>query len=548
MLPPIAAPENNHRRHPVQRFLPTFVAMLLGSLLLGALPAASAHAAGEDGYELWLRYRPLPAALRARLQSSAASIVTLGAGSVTLLAARRTAARPERPGRPHAAACRRAAQRQRGTRACCRPASRRAVQARLRGLGPEGYLVQRTRLRGVDVTLIAANTDIGLLYGSFAWLRALQAGGEGAAAAIAAPALASKPALPRRLLNHWDNLDRSVERGYAGESIWNWWELPGMIDPRYTDYARANASLGINGTVLNNVNAKADVLGAPVHRQGRSRGRCAAPLRYPRLPVGTLVDPKELHETRSADPLDPAVAAWWQRKADEIYAAIPDFGGFLVKANSEGQPGPQDYGRTHADGANMLARSLAPHGGIVMWRAFVYSPPGKPGQASDRAAQAYEQFQPLDGKFDSNVIVQVKNGPIDFQPREPVHPLFGAMPETPLMMEFQLTKEYLGFATHLAYLGPLFEEALRFDTRAGGRAATVAQVLEGGPAGRVGGIAGVANIGSSRNWTGSDFDQANWYAFGRLAWDPRLSSSALAREWAAQTWSPDPRVLKRWPR
>jgi alpha-glucuronidase len=529
----------------VQRFLPTFVAVLLASLLLGVLRAASAHAAAEDGYELWLRYRPLPASLQARLRSGAASIVTLGAGSATLLAARQelqrglnglTGRTPPVLDAPHSGSVVLA-------RAADLPPSL-AEQERLRGLGPEGYLVQRTRLRGVDVTLIAANTDIGLLYGSFAWLRALQAGGEVAAATIAAPALASKPALPRRLLNHWDNLDRSVERGYAGEAIWNWWELPNVIDPRYTDYARANASLGINGTVLNNVNAKADVLGAPFIAKAAA---VAGVLRPYGIRVYLSVrwsTPLELHETRSADPLDPAVAAWWQRKADEIYAAIPDFGGFLVKANSEGQPGPQDYGRTHADGANMLARPLAPHGGTVMWRAFVYSPPGKPGQASDRAAQAYEQFKPLDGKFDSNVIVQVKNGPIDFQPREPVHPLFGAMPATPLMMEFQLTKEYLGFATHLAYLGPLFEEALRFDTRAGGRAATVAQVLEGGPAGRVGGIAGVANIGSSRNWTGSDFDQANWYAFGRLAWDPRLSSAALAREWAAQTWSRDPRVLE----
>jgi alpha-glucuronidase len=191
----------------------------------------------------------------------------------------------------------------------------------------------------------------------------------------------------------------------------------------------------------------------------------------------------------------------------------------------------------------MLARALAPHDGIVMWRAFVYSPPARPGQAADRAAQAYEQFKPLDARFEPNVIVQVKNGPVDFQPREPVHPLFGAMPGTALMMEFQVTKEYLGFATHLAYLGPLFEEALRFDTRVGGRAATVANVLGGAQAGRVGGIAGVANIGSSRNWTGSDFDQANWYAYGRLAWDPGQASSAIAREWAAQTWSYDPRVL-----
>ncbi len=512
------------------RLLPRSFASLLGILLLGALlgvqPAASARAAGEDGYELWLRYRPLPAPARARLAAGATSIVTLGADSPTLQAARQELQRgltglagrtPPFADAPRAGSVVLA-------RAAALPP---ALQERLRSLGPEGYLVQRTRLHGADLTLIAANGDIGLLYGSFAWLRALQAGGAAAREAIPASGLASTPFLPRRLLDHWDNLDRSVERGYAGESIWNWWELPDIVDARYTDYARANASLGINGAVLNNVNAKAEVLGAPFIAKA---AKVAAVLRPYGIRVYLSVrwsTPLELRETRNADPLDPEVAAWWRRKADEIYRAIPDFGGFLVKANSEGQPGPQDYGRSHADGANMLARALAPHGGIVMWRAFVYNPPARPGEVADRAAQAYEQFKPLDGKFDDNVVVQVKNGPIDFQPREPVHPLFGAMPRTPLMVEFQVTKEYLGFATHLAYLGPLFEEALRFDTRAGGRAATVADVLDGAQAGRAGGIAGVAN----------------WYAFGRLAWDPRLAAGAIAREWAAQTWSYEPRVI-----
>lgn len=534
-------------------------AIVLGSLVLAWLPAeqaraqapvpapapaqVQAQAAAEDGYQLWLRYSPLPAGLRERLQARAATIVQLGADSPTLRAARQELQRGlgGLAGRTPAPAVAPRAGSVVLARAADLPPSP-AREAQLRSLGQEGYLVQRTRLHGVDVTLIAANTDIGLLYGSFAWLRALQAGAADGLAAINAPALASHPALPRRLLDHWDNLDRSVERGYAGQSIWNWWELPDILDPRYTDYARANASLGINGTVLNNVNAKAEVLGSAFIAKAAA---LAAVLRPYGIRVYLSVrwsTPLELHETRNADPLDPAVAAWWQRKADEIYRAIPDFGGFLVKANSEGQPGPQDYGRSHADGANMLARALAPHGGIVMWRAFVYSPPARPGQMADRAAQAWEQFKPLDGRFERNVIVQVKNGPIDFQPREPVHPLFGAMPDTALMMEFQVTKEYLGFATHLAYLGPLFEEALRFDTRAGGVGTSVADVLAGAQAGHVGGIAGVANIGSSRNWTGADFDQANWYAFGRLAWDPKLGSAAIAGEWAAQTWSADPRV------
>jgi alpha-glucuronidase len=243
---------------------------------------------------------------------------------------------------------------------------------------------------------------------------------------------------------------------------------------------------------------------------------------------------------KTADPLDPAVKAWWQAKADEIYRAIPDFGGFLVKANSEGQPGPQDYKRTHADGANMLADVVAPHGGIVMWRAFVYSHE----QPDDRVKQAYSEFVPLDGKFRDNVLLQVKNGALDFQPREPFHPLFGAMPKTPLMMELQITKEYLGFATHLVYLGALYEEVLQSDTVARGKGSTVAKVVDGTLHGyKHTGMAGVANIGTDRNWSGSQFDQANWYAFGALAWDPSRSSKAIAEEWARMTFSNDSAFL-----
>jgi alpha-glucuronidase len=247
--------------------------------------------------------------------------------------------------------------------------------------------------------------------------------------------------------------------------------------------------------------------------------------------------PIEIGGLKTADPLDPAVRAWWRERADAIYRRIPDFGGFLVKANSEGQPGPQDYGRSHADGANMLAEALAPHGGIVMWRAFVYSP--KDGE--DRAAQAFDEFVPLDGRFRDNVLVQVKNGPIDFQPREPFHPLFGAMPKTPLILEVQITKEYLGFATHLAYLAPMYEETLRADTYVKGKGSTVAKVIDGSLHGYARtGMAGVSNVGTDRNWTGSQFDQANWYAFGRLAWDPMLDSAAIAEEWVRMTFSNDP--------
>ena len=372
--------------------------------------------------------------------------------------------------------------------------------------------------------IIAAQGHLGCLYGSFAVLRELSLGRDPATID-----LAEKPAMPLRLLNHWDNPDGTVERGYSGRSIFDWWRLPEHLDARLVDYARANASVGINGTVVNNVNA------SPLFLSDRyipKLARVADALR----PYGirTYISarfsaPVEVGGLSTADPLDPAVQAWWKQRADALYSAIPDFGGFLVKANSEGQPGPQDYGRTHAEGANMLARAIGPRG-TVIWRAFVYAAE----DTTDRAKQAYDEFVPLDGKFDENVILQVKNGPIDFQPREAFHPLFGAMPHTKLMLEAQITKEYLGFSTHLAFLAPLWEEVLDADT---GRGGTVAEVI------RPAGMAGVANTGSDRNWSGSHFDQANWYAFGRLAWNPELSSETIAREWAAQTFSREPSFL-----
>ena len=516
-----------------------FITSMVATVLLSLLTPA--WAAGEDGYDLWLRYRPLEQAAQARLKSQTRSIVLASAPSPTTQVALdelqkalggmlgKAPAFSTKPQDGSLVLATTAALQE------LAPANS-PLRAELAALGGEGYLLRSVRLQGHAVTLIAANGDIGLLYGTFAWLRAVQTGG--------APINASSaPKLQLRVLNHWDNLDRTVERGYAGQSIWDWWALPDIKDQRYVDYARANASLGINGTVLNNVNSKPEVLTAPFIAKAAAVADVLRPYGIKVYLSARFSTPLELHETDTADPLSPAVRAWWQRKADEIYRAIPDFGGFLVKANSEGQPGPQDYHRNHADGANMLAAALAPHHGIVMWRAFVYAPAAD--AAADRAKQAYDEFKPLDGKFAANVLVQVKNGAIDFQPREPFHPLFGAMPNTPLMMEFQVTKEYLGYSTDMAYLGSLFEETLRSDTMQRPQGLTVAQVLEGmgsSHGSALTGMAGVANIGSDRNWTGSHFDQANWYAYGRLAWDPQGSARAIAQEWAALTFGADPHV------
>ncbi|MFZ2995803.1 alpha-glucuronidase family glycosyl hydrolase [Sphingobium sp.] len=485
----------------------------------------------EDGYDLWLRYRPVPNAQAIQPHS-----ITAPGHSPTVKAAVAELTRGLTGLTGQAPAT--DAMLRDGALWLATPTDSPDIARLAPGLtklGAEGYAIRSLSRDGKAVTLIAANSDRGLLYGSFHYLRLAASG-----APLARLDVRESPRIDLRLLNHWDNLDGQVERGYAGSSIWDWWTLPDDKGARYTDYARANASIGINGTVLNNVNAKAESL-TPFYIAK------AAALADVFRPYGIKVylsvkwtAPMELGGLKTADPLDPAVVAWWRAKADEIYATIPDFGGFLVKANSEGQPGPQDYKRTHADGANMLAAAVKPHGGIVMWRAFVYAH----DNPDDRAKQAYSDFKPLDGQFADNVIVQVKNGAIDFQPREPFHPLFGAMPKTPLMMEFQITKEYLGQRTHLTYLGPLFEEVLRADTMARGKGSTVAKVIDGSLDNhRLTGIAGVANIGTDRTWSGSVFNQADWYAFGRMAWNPDLSAQAVAREWAAQTFSPAPSVI-----
>ncbi|WP_296718766.1 alpha-glucuronidase [Erythrobacter sp.] len=486
--------------------------MRLAALSAAIVPLASLQA--EDGYDLWLRHAPLEGESLARLQAHDGEIVALNPDepTVALAISELRAGLDGLLGKADRAA-------QTGSYTafrfdCDHPA-----------IAPGGAfrITPADRLLSID-----AAEPVGCLYASYAILREL---GQGADPSTLA--LDSAPAMPLRMLNHWDNPDGHVERGYAGRSIFDWWHLPERLDQRMIDYARANASVGINGVVVNNVNARAFMLEP---RYIAKFARLADAWR----PYGIRVylsarfsAPMDIGGLTTSDPLDPQVAAWWRAKADEIYTAIPDFGGFLVKANSEGQPGPQDYSRTHADGANMLAEGLGDRG-TVIWRAFVYSAEDE----TDRTKQAYAEFVPLDGQFADNVIVQVKNGPLDFQPREPFHPLFGAMPKTKLMFEGQITKEYLGFASHLAYLAPLWKEVLGADTGRGGPVTkSVAQVIA--PAG----MAGVANTGSDRDWTGSDFDQANWYAFGRLAWNPALSSESIAREWAAQTFTRDPQAL-----
>ena len=334
----------------------------------------------------------------------------------------------------------------------------------LADLGPEGFRIRSLKIEHHSVIVIASSGEVGALYGAFHFLRLLQT-----RQPINHLDVSQKPRLQLRILDHWDNLDGSIERGYAGRSLWDWNALPGTIDPRLRDYARANASVGINGSLLNNVNANAQILTSDYLRKVAAIATVFRPFGIRVYLSARFSAPMELGGLKTADPLDPEVASWWKKKADEIYQAVPDFGGFVVKANSEGQPGPRTYNRSHADGANMLAAALAPHNGIVIWRAFVYDM--KPGY--DRAGAAYENLQPFDGKFAPNVLLQVKNGPIDFQPREPFHPLFGAMPKTQLMPELQITQEYLGFSNHLVFLGTMWREFLDSDTYAKGPHSTV---------------------------------------------------------------------------
>ncbi|KIQ25237.1 alpha-glucuronidase [Flavobacterium sp. MEB061] len=403
-------------------------------------------------------------------------------------------------------------------------------------INDEGFIIKSISIKNKNHLVITGKTDVGVLYGVYSFLRLMQTNKP-----IQNLNITDAPKTNIRILNHWDNLDRTVERGYAGFSLWNWQKLPDFIDQRYIDYARANASIGINGTVLTNVNANALILTPQYLEKVEALSNVFRPYGIKVYLTARFSAPIEIGGLKTADPKDAQVINWWKNKAKEIYKRIPDFGGFLVKANSEGQPGPQNYGRDHVDGANMLADAVAPFGGVIMWRAFVYSE----HDANDRAKQAYAEFVPYDGKFKDNVIVQVKNGAIDFQPREPFHPMFGAMPKTPLMMEFQITQEYLGFSTHLVFLPKLFQEVLESDTYQKGKGTTVAKVIDGSlNKTKLTGIAGVSNIGNDLNWTGHPFAQANWYGFGRLAWNPYLDSETIADEWLRCTFSNDENFIK----
>ena len=403
-------------------------------------------------------------------------------------------------------------------------------ESELGPLGWEGYLI-----REIDGQItIAGNSDQGVLYGVFAFLRHLQM-----RKPLEGLYLTGSPKIKHRLLNHWDNLTRTIERTMTGASLWNWFDLPYFIEPYYIDYARSCASVGINGTVLTNVNANATVLRPQFLEKVAALADTFRPYGIKVYLTARFSAPVEIGGLETADPLDARVGRWWEDKVTEIYKYIPDFGGFLVKANSEGQPGPQNYGRDHADGANMLADALAPHGGIVMWRAFVYDFKVK----EDRHKQAYTEFTGLDGRFRDNVLIQTKNGAIDFMPREPAHPLLGATPRTPQALELQITQEYLGGDVHMAFLAPMWKEVLDFDTFARGEGSSVAKVIDGSVFGhQLSAIAGVSNVGNERNWTGHPMAAANWYAFGRLAWDYDLSSETIVEEWTRMTFSNEDEV------
>ena len=439
-----------------------FLLFILQNLIIGITDCVASSACSEDGSRLWLRYEAV---------STPATVTGVKCVAADEL------------------------------KACWK--GQPVELKRQRGMGRDDYSITTAdgKIR------LTASTDIGLLYGAYHLLRLQQNGAD----YTSYNNIKESPAYDLRILNHWDNPDGTVERGFAGRSIF--WTEKELNTEHIKQYGRANASIGINGTVLNNVNAKPATLSTQQLERAKQIADILRPYGVRVYLSINFASPIRLGGLPTADPLNADVVKWWKEKVDEIYKMIPDFGGFLVKANSEGEPGPCDYGRSHAEGANMLAKVLKKHNGIVMWRAFVYNP-----QSSDRANQAYEEFMPLDGQFDNNVIIQIKNGPIDFQPREAYSPLFTGMQKTSMMVEFQITQEYLGAANHLVYLAPMWKEFFGFVKPSSLKA-----------------MAGVANIGDDVNWCGHHFAQSNWYAFGRLAWNPNLTSKQIAEEWLTQT-------------
>jgi len=527
--------------HSRRAFVQTGLAGVAGLYLPRTLADPSLNAspppASEDGYKLWLRYAPPLSRLDQYRRAFTHFVVEGTSPTADIIRNELTTATSQLlggniPARSEASE---------GAVVVGTPRDSAIIRQLgwakdLARAGAEGYVIRSAALGNRRVIAVASNGEVGALYGAFHLLRILQT-----TQPIENLGILQRPRIQLRLLNHWDNLDGSIERGYAGRSLWKWDELPNTLRPRYTDYARANASIGINGSVINSVNADARMLSAEYLAKAAALANVWRPYGVRVYLSANVAAPLRLGGLATADPLNSAVADWWKAKAAEIYKLIPDFGGFTVKANSEGQPGPKDYGRTHAEGANVLADAVAPYGGHVIWRAFIYDEDVDP----DRAKRAYIEFTRLDGQFHPNVLVQVKNGPIDFQPREPFHPLFGALPSTPLVAEIQPTQEYLGQARHLVYLGTMWEEFLKADTHARGRGSTVAKVVAGEVLPyRVTGMAAVVNPGDDTNWCGHHFSQSNWYAAGRLAWNPELPAAQIADEWIRMTFTNEAATVK----
>lgn len=526
--------------------LKKIVMKYLTFLILAAAIAVShgENTTVEDGYDLWLRYRPVSnETLRNAYRRHATEIVVQGdtlisysvqdeleRGFSGLLSREVPLSDCITQDGAVVAGCPRTSP----------MIARLGWDSELKTLGEQGFVIRTAAVEGKRVTVIAGESERGAMYGAFRYLSLLQRYKD-----ITELDITDSPVNERRLLNHWDNWEPTrhgtIERGYAGETLWKWDELPDTVDSRYRDYARANASIGINGAVINNVNAQVDF----IKKENLPKVAVLADVFRAygiTLYLSVRYDsPIVLGGLDTADPLDPEVIKWWRGKVKQIYEHIPDFGGFLVKGDSEGQPGPLQYGRNHSTGANMLADVLRPYDGVVIWRTFVY---GVDRLSSDRLKQGYEVFKPLDGQFADNVVIQAKNGPLDFQVREPPNPLFGRMFETNTAIELMITQEYTGTNIALCWKVPQWKKVFDFDTKAKGVGSTVPKVVNGSLFDYdISLVAGVANTGSDRNWTSHHLHQANWYGFGRLAWNPELDGEKIAEQWVRMTFSNEEKVV-----